>query len=146
VQRRVQSEKYLFDFVATNPPSNFFRGHTRNQIVVVASLLEIESPDQGADFSSFVMKYVLDNARELQSRGDVATLSVMVAEAFGDEVKRWVSETTPNRSVIKDRFEFPVLVEVQSQQLFYFRKKPFVAGVVYKDLREFVDKYLGFSR
>jgi hypothetical protein len=91
------------------------------------------------------MKYVLGNKREFGvGGGDLSTISVIVAEAFSDDVKKWVSETTPNRSVVKDRFEFPVLVETSSRQIFYFNKKPFVAGLEYKDLREFVDKYLGF--
>jgi hypothetical protein len=146
VQRKVQSEKYLFGFIAANPPVQFYRGRTRNEWVIVASLIEVESPSQAADFSSFVMKYVRDNKRELHVGGsDLSTISLMVAQSLGDEVKKWVSETTPNRSIISDRFEFPVLVEVQSRQFFYFRKKQFVAAVEYEDLREFVDKYLGFQ-
>jgi hypothetical protein len=145
VKRGIQSDKYRFEMVVASPSLSVYRGHTRNAKVILASLIEINSPDQVADFSSFVMKYVLDNKRELRvGGGDLSTVAVMVAESFNDEMKKWVSETTPNRSVLKDRFEFPVLVETRSRQIFYFRKKPFVAGTEYKDLRAFVDEYLGF--
>jgi hypothetical protein len=145
VRRRVQSDKYMFDIVVPPPSLQVYRGITRNQLVIVASMIDIASSDQAADFSSFVMKYVLDNKRDFGvGGGDLCTISIMAAEAFNDEVKNWVLENTPNRSIIQDRFEFPVLVETSSREIFYFKKKPFVAGLQYKELREFVDEYLGF--
>src|SRR5690242_17084106 len=86
LRRGVQSDKYLFDVVVLPPPPQVYRGYTRNELVVVAGRLDLVSSEQAADFSSFVMKYVLDNKHEFGvGGGDLCTISIMVAEVFNDE-------------------------------------------------------------
>src|SRR6266516_4464071 len=69
----------------------------------------------------------------------------MVSENFGDDTKQWVSETSPSFSEMWARTEFPVLVELSSRQITYYRKTPFRKYGLYQNLQKLSDKWFGFQ-
>ena len=97
-------------------------------------------------FSSFAVKYVMDDKKTLQvSTIDVNILLVIASEDFTPQVIEWVSETRPEGKTLTDRFEFPVLVSTKTGEVYCFRETPFNAGLHIRVLRKRAANYIGFS-
>ena len=76
---------------------------------------------------------------------DLSSMAVIVSENFSEDLKAWMGETRPAGSMLGDRTEFPIRVELDSREIYYFRKKPFRMGLLYATLRKDADKLIAFQ-
>jgi hypothetical protein len=147
IQRRVTAGPYVFDTLASRvgSPAGPYVPIPWSTLIAV-SRVNVPDAESASAFSSFVAKYALDNRSSFGGyKMDMKTIAVMVSSAFSDETKKWVSEARPEGSTIKDRFEFPVLLEMSTRQIIYFRKTPFRAGLLYRQLRKLSDGWFSFQ-
>ncbi len=147
VQRGVRADPYVLDILASQvrPPGGQYAPIPWSTIVAVSSM-NVSIAENVRDFSSFVAKYALDNRTSLGAfRMDMTTIAAVVASSFNDYTKEWVADTRPLGSLLKDRTEFPVLVELNSRSIIYYEKTPFRAGLLFRQLRKFCDKWFGFQ-
>ncbi len=148
IQRGVRAEPYVLDILASRVVAGYTsRGASAPWSNVVAITSSgVLSPEGTRGFSSFVAKYALENRKSLGvRRNDLTTIAVCVSTAFGDETKKWVSETAPAYGIMWDRAEFPVLLDLTSRAVVYYKQTPFHHMVLYPQLRAFSDKWFGFQ-
>ncbi len=122
------------------------RGKNAWSYLVAAVKMETLTPELVREFSSFLMKYSVDNRGSLGVGWmDLVTVAATISTGIGEGVKLWVTDNRPSGSVIKDRFEFPVLVGLDEQRIYYFRKTPIRAGLLFRLLRQYCDRWFGFQ-
>ncbi len=148
VKRDVPADPYSLDTLA----SRTIMGTTLKDIkvqwsnIVAVSFIRAPSPDVARDYSAFIGKYAYENRKALSvPRNGQASIAVIVSSDFGVNTKRWVSETSPNFSWMWANSEFPVLVDLTSREISYYRGTPFRNYGLYESLRNFSDKWFGFQ-
>ena len=140
VQRGVRVDPYSLDTLA----SRTIMGTTLKNIkvqwsnIVAVSFIDAPSRDVARDYSGFIAKYAYENRKSFSvPRNGQATIAVMVSLGFMVDTKRWVSETSPNYSWMWANSEFPVLVELTSHEISYYRGTPFRNYGLYESCESF---------
>lgn len=147
VQRDVRTNLYTLNVLASRVRPGYTHGAAIPSSKVI-SAISVDSPSISgvSAYSSFVEKYALENRRSLAiGRKDLTTLPVMVSSGISDELKRWISETSPPYSIMWDRTIFPVLVDMSSRSVIYDEGTPFRHMTFYPELRTACKKWFNFQ-
>lgn len=146
IQRDVRTNLYALNILATRRDESN-RG-ARIPLSKVVSVISVDSPSTGgvSAYSSFVEKYALENKTSLSIHNrDLTTLPVVVSSGVTDGLKEWISETAPSYNMMWDRTVFPVLVDMSSRSVIYYKQTPFQHMHTYPDLRNLSDKWFEFQ-
>jgi hypothetical protein len=145
IQRKVRSDPYLLDIFAVGP--GIPRGRHPGTIALLGIGISSPTPTGVSAFSSFALKYVLDNRKSLGiPTMDLDVVPVVVSEAINQEVILWISENSPLQKALLDRFEFPVLVSTITGEIYCYMKTPFMGGLHHRALRKWASTYVGFQK
>lgn len=147
VQREVIASPYTFNILAARvgAPTGPYVPIPWSTFIAV-SRVNIPDAEGARVFTSFVAQYAVDNRSSFGGyRMDMKTMAVMVSSTFSQDIKKWVSETRPESNMIKDRFGFPVLLELNTKEIVCFRKTPFRAGLLYRQLRKLSEEWFSFQ-
>lgn len=135
-------EPYRLDLVAAKSSWELSKFGKMTRAVLVAKS-QAQEPGSVLDFSSRSTKYALDNRDSVLPRGfggSLLSVPVLASEGFDEELKRWSQRTLTKKHWAA--FEFPVLVALGEQRIYYCRKTPIWGAAYYKGFRKFVDRYL----
>src|SRR5438128_5287773 len=95
IQRNVDLQPYHLDLVAVRSRFELSKFGKMTRFVLVAKVSNVDAR-MVQDYSSRATKYALDNPHTGLPGGlgrSVLSIPVLVSEDFGDEVKRWMTET-----------------------------------------------------
>ncbi len=140
--KEISIEPYRLDLVAAKSSWELSKFGKMTRAVLVTKS-QVQEPGSVLDFSSRSTRYALDNRDSLLPRGlggSLLAVPVLASEEFDEELKRWIQQTLAKKHWAA--FEFPVLVALGEQRMYYCRKTPLWGGAYYKGFRRFVDRYL----
>jgi len=145
IKRKISAPPYPLDFVAAKSSWEVSKFGKMTRFILAATMGSVDSKTV-QDFSSRSTKYALDNRGSMLPRGmggSLLSVPVVISEDFEQSLKKWMIETLAEKHWAA--FEFPVLISLKDQQLYYCKKTPVWGAAYYKGFREFVEEYLSPS-
>ncbi len=138
----ISIEPYRLDLVAAKSSWELSKFGKMTRAVLVTKS-QVEEPGSVLDFSSRATRYALDNRDSVLPRGfggSLLSVPVLASEGFDEGLEKWVQQTLAKKHWAA--FEFPVLVALGEQRIYYCRKTPVWGSAYYKGFQGFANKYL----
>lgn len=147
IQRSVEYATYNLGLIATKVELSALKGNRVH--VIVATAMEVPTPDGIESFSESAYQYVMGNLRSLMQPAlqgplkgtlNIYVVPVTVSNDFSDEIKQWISKSIPAKHFAP--FNYPILMSSSTGQIFMCKKTPFLGALPWKGLMKFVEQQL----
>jgi hypothetical protein len=114
--------------------------------IVFALVVPFADKNEIVHFSNQCLEYALSHfPRTLGAHNipdGLLSVSAMISNDFSDDLKSWVSNTSPKKHFLA--YEFPVLVSLNDRKINYFRKTPILGASHYGGFRKFAEETFQF--
>ena len=144
LKRNISILPYQIDLIASKSSFEASKFGKMTRTISFTSMENVNT-ETIQEFSKYATKYALDNRDSLLPRGlggSLLSIPVIISRDFDIELRQWMEKNLVKKHWAA--FEFPVLISLKDQEIYYCKKTPIWGAAYYSGFRKFVETNLSF--